>query len=80
MDEEAFLARFFPVIRIKMTSANKSHMQNKCFFCCEEGHYVRECPNKHPNRVTPLRCERCGRYSHRMTSCHAKKHINGTPL
>jgi len=39
----------------------------------------RKCNKRHEFEC-PKECERCGRNSHEMNECYAKKHLDGTLL
>lgn len=68
-------------VTIILDESTKKHLEkssrsanNKCFFCGQQGHFVRDCPQKEEKK-----CERCGR-NHSTSDCYAKTDINGKAI
>ena len=50
--------------------------QDHCIICLQEKHPGKACTQKPKRRI----CERCGRNTHFVKNCYAKKHLDGTIL
>lgn len=53
------------------------HQAGRCFRCKQPGHFTSQCRNP---AVGNNKCSRCGRESHALEACYAKRHINGSEI
>lgn len=52
--------------------------ENKCFYCGESDHFIRNCPLRKNTSEVRVICYRCKREGHDYTKCYAKTKADGT--